>query len=102
MVDIYFAIECKTKLIPMVCINRHSGWLIDLDETKSTPTLFHEFNEKEALITNELKRAAPWGYGGIDQVIEAQTPELRSKLSKALPRFHRSVSVSSCFHRYRA
>ena len=102
MVDIYFAIECKKNLIPMVCINRHSGWLVDLDETKSTPTLFHEFNEKEALITNELKLAAPWGYAGIDQVIEAQDPALREPFAKALPRFHRSVSVSTCFHRYRA
>lgn len=102
MVDIFFAIECKKKLIPMVCIDRHSGWLIDLDESKSTPTLFREFKEKEALITTELKRAAPWGYSGIDQVMESQPPELRRRLSKALPRFHRSVSVSSCFHRYRA
>jgi len=102
MVDIYFAVECKKMMIPMVCINRHSGWLIDLDETKSTPTLFQEFNEKETLITNELKLAAPWGYAGIDQVVEAQEPSLRSLLTKALPRFHRSVSVSSCFHRYRA
>ena len=101
MVDIYFSIECKAKRIPMVCIDRHSGWLIDLDRTKSTPTLFHEFHEKEALITSELKLAAPWGYAGIDQVIMTQTPELRIKLAKALPRFHRSVSVSSCFHRYR-
>jgi pentatricopeptide repeat protein len=102
MVDIYFSIECKKNLIPMVCINRHSGWLVDLDETKSTPTLFHEFKEKEALITNELKLSAPWGFAGIDQVIEAQEPALRDKLAKGLPRFHRAVSVSSCFHRYRA
>lgn len=102
MVDIYFSIECKKNLIPMVCINRHSGWLVDLDETKSTPTLFHEFNEKEALITNELKLSAPWGFAGIDQVIEVQEPALREKLAKGLPRFHRAVSVSSCFHRYRA
>ena len=77
MVDIYFAVECKKNMIPMVCINRHSGWLVDLDETKSTPTLFQEFNEKETLITNELKLAAPWGYAGIDQVVEAQDPGLR-------------------------
>jgi hypothetical protein len=102
MVDIYFAIECKNKRIPMVCIDRHSGWLTDLDESKSTPTLFHEFKDKEALITTELKRTAPWGYSGIDQVLEAQDPVLREKLARALPRFHRSVSVSACFHRYRA
>jgi glycosyltransferase involved in cell wall biosynthesis len=102
MVDIYFAVECKKNMIPMVCINRHSGWLVDLDETKSTPTLFQEFNEKETLITNELKLAAPWGYAGIDQVVEAQDPGLRRLLAKALPRFHRSVSVSTCFQRYRA
>ena len=77
------------------------GWST-LDETKSTPTLFQEFDEKETLITNELKLAAPWGYAGIDQVVEAQDPGLRRLLSKALPRFHRSVSVSTCFQRYRA
>jgi pentatricopeptide repeat protein len=102
MVDIFFSIECKKHLIPMVCINRHGGWLVDLDETKSTPTLFHEFNEKEALIIDELKATTPWGYAGIDKVVEAQEPALRDKLAVGLPRFHRAVSVSSCFHRYRA
>ncbi len=101
MVDIYFSIECKKNEIPMVCINRHSGWLLDLDDLKATPTLFAEFNQKESLITQTLNSVAPWGYKGIHQVFAAQAPALRGKLSKALPKFHRSVSVSSCFHRHR-
>jgi hypothetical protein len=101
MVDIYFSIECKRRLVPMLCIGRHSGWLFEIDQAKSTPSLFQEFNDKEELITRELRAVAPWGFRGIEDAVRAQPPAVRQKLHACLPPFHAAISVSACFPRLR-
>lgn len=101
MVDIFFSIECLKKSIPMVCIPRHADWLHSYEETKLTPTLFNEFNDKEPLIVDELRPLAPWGYSSILRTIQGIKGDLRERLNDAVPPFSDLISVTTSFPRYR-
>lgn len=101
MVDIFFSLLCRRHDVPMLCIPRHAGWMVEADPAQSTPTLFAEFKNKEELITRELRTAAPWGFQGIARTLAIQPPALRERLQAALPRFHRDISVTTSFPRLR-
>ncbi|MCX7568042.1 glycosyltransferase family A protein [Sulfitobacter sp. F26169L] len=101
MVDIYFSNECRRRNIAMLCMDRHTGWMRDIEETVGTPTLFGEFGDKEHLILNELGRQPYWGYRAIEETINAQDAALRDKLRALLPLFGADLKVSSFYQRYR-
>lgn len=101
MVDIFFSLLCRRHDVPMLCIPRHPGWMIEADPAQSTPTLFAEFKDKEELITRELRAAAPWGFQAIARTLARQPPALRERLQAALPPFHRDISVTTSFPRLR-
>lgn len=101
MVDILFSIECKNRSIPMICIRRHAGWLIEFEQAKSTPNLFSEFNSKEEKIITELKNNTPWGYQGILETIERQEETIAKKLKNILPRFSREINLKKSIQRLR-
>lgn len=101
MVDIYFSLLCRRREVPMLCLPRHPGWLVEAEPAKTTPSLFSEFHEKEALITEALRSVKPWGFQGIEQAVARQPPDLQARLRKALPPFHRDIAVSTSFSRLR-
>jgi glycosyltransferase involved in cell wall biosynthesis len=101
MVNIFFSVLCRQRKVPMVCIPRHAGWMTESDPEQGTPTLFSEFREKEALIVDELRRCAPWGFQGMLESIAAQPPDIRVRLEATLPPFARALSVSTAFPRLR-
>lgn len=101
MVDIFFSIECKKRAIPMICIRRHAGWMIEFEQAKSTPNLFSEFNNKEEKIILELQAASPWGYQGIIEILEKQSAGMHAKLKALMPSFSGIISVSNSFSRLR-
>ncbi|MBV2208072.1 MAG: glycosyltransferase family 2 protein [Thermomonas sp.] len=101
MVDILFSIECKKRAIPMICIRRHAGWMVEFEQAKSTPNLFSEFNIKEEKILLELMSVTPWGYQGIIGILENQTKELQAKLKALMPNFSREISIKNSFSRLR-
>jgi glycosyltransferase involved in cell wall biosynthesis len=101
MVDILFSIECKKRAIPMVCIRRHAGWLIEFEQAKSTPNLFSEFNKKEDAIIEQLNKNLPWGYKGIIEITRKQNGSLLNTLTNLLQKFPDEISVLNSFSRLR-
>lgn len=101
MVDIFFSLLCRQHDVPMLCVARHAGWMVEADPAQSTPTLFAEFKDKEELITHELRAAAPWGFQSIARTLTKLPPALRERLEAALPPFHRDISVTTSFARLR-
>lgn len=101
MVDIFFSVLCRRQDVPMLCIPRHPGWMVEADPAQGTPTLFAEFKDKEELIARELRSAAPWGFQSIARTVAAQPPALREMLAAALPPFHGDISVTTSFPRMR-
>lgn len=101
MVDIFFANEAMGKNVPLLCLARHSGWLVENEMPEDNSTLFGEFKDKERLIVDELKKGAPWGYKAILRVLEKQQEDARKALSPSLPLFADHVNVSEIFPRLR-
>lgn len=102
MVDILFSKECRKNNIAMVCIDRHSNWLMETEESIGSPNLFNEYKakNKELKILDELSTMLPWGYKGIQNVIK-DDKYVDMGLEKMLPEFANDTLVSSFFHRYR-
>lgn len=101
MVDIYFANEALARQIPMLCVARHAGWLLENEMPEDNSTLFGEFKDKEKYIVQELKQGAPWGYKSILRVLEKQERDVESLLRKSLPIFPDNLNVSKIFPRLR-
>lgn len=101
MVDIIFSIECKKLRIPMVCVSRHTGWLVEFEQAKSNPNLYSEFSDKEAAIVDLLVLNSPWGYKAIDSAIISLAANDGEELRNLLPKYHNDINVTSCFSRLR-
>ena len=79
MADIFFALAGQEQRVPFVSVSRRSGWLKALT---SDVTLWGEFQRKEALIFEQLRRRK-WGYRAIQDVLEFQ-PQHILKMLKSL------------------
>ncbi|MFU8777656.1 MAG: glycosyltransferase family A protein [Roseovarius sp.] len=101
MVDIFLSIEARRRSVPMLCIDRVSGWMGEADLPEDNPTLFHENQTKEQVILDQLNGALPWGYKGIIEVLSNQPETIRARLEGLLPIFADAVSVEQTFRRQR-
>jgi hypothetical protein len=87
MADIYFAVECKHRGVPLVCISRPENWLRDLGEGDSN-TLYSEFKGDDRLQTELLQSSGPWGYQAIADLLTAvrsRDPVLHERLAPLMP-----------------
>lgn len=101
MVDIHFSIAAKMSGVPMICIERHAGWLKEHEQEESSPSLYKEFMEKDGEIVEVLNKAAPWGNVAINEVLSQCTPSLQNLIRPLLPKFSTSYNISDIFERYR-
>lgn len=100
MVDIFFANTCRKNGVPMMCIDRHSRWLMPQEESEDTPTLFGEFKEKESLIVSEIRKFPYWGYEAIRKTLESDhLSDLQ--LEALLPEFSDQVTIANTLQRFR-
>jgi hypothetical protein len=101
MVDILLSVEAQKRDIPMVCIERHDGWVRQAPLPDVNNTLYAEGRLDEGRLVAELTRAGTWGYSAIRKTIEAQPAYLREKLYSLLPRFADSSLVAAAHRRLR-
>jgi len=101
MVDIFFSLEAKKLLVPMVCIDRSAGWLCEQKMPVENPTLFNEFQKKDAQILEQIMPFAPWGYRSILAAVNNQPLESRVMLSKLLPVFGEQLRLGENIGRLR-
>lgn len=102
MVDIFFANSCRENNVPMVCIDRHSKWLVNQEESENTPTLFGEYNEKEQVIVSEIRKFSYWGYKAILDTLMTSRYFINSKeIESMLPSFAERVLLDKSFLRFR-
>lgn len=100
MVDIFFANTCRKNNVPMMCIDRHSGWLMPQEESEDTPTLFGEYKEKEELIVSEIRKFPYWGYSAIRKTLESDR-FTGLDMKTMLPEFSEEVVLSNTLQRFR-
>lgn len=101
MVDIDFSITARSEAVPLVCIERHAGWMVPHELSEDDVPLFSENKKKEAVIKSKLDAHQPWGYAGIKRVLEKQGGDAASKLKALLPRFTDGLSVHQFLERMR-
>lgn len=102
MADIFFSIEARTHGVPMISMERRPGWITDQAAAADSPRLYHEFKDKDHVITAYLSAHAPWGYKAILKTLGEMSPPNPEKLSVLLPLFAEHVSVESTFARLRS
>ena len=101
MVDIFISMEAKNNNVPMICIERHTGWLKSQKMPENDTNLFSEFGKKEEFILTHLQSTEPWGYCAVQKLIEAQPSAFANKLRMLLPHFFDVISVEKSFDRLR-
>ncbi|MBV7265561.1 glycosyltransferase family 2 protein [Erythrobacter ani] len=101
MVDIEFSVLARQMGVPMVCIQRHAGWLASGELAEDDVPLFRENKKKEGVIRDKLAAAKPWGYEGIEKSLQKLNNSTAEKLEKLLPRFRDELYVSRFFQRMR-
>lgn len=100
MVDIFFANTCRKNGVPLICVDRHSGWLISQEESEDTPTLFGEFKKKEALIVSEIRKFPYWGLKAMREIVQSERLSLHH-LDSLLPEFSDGVVIENSLQRFR-
>jgi glycosyltransferase involved in cell wall biosynthesis len=68
MADLFFAIHCKSAGVPLLCVARHEGWLVDLNPTPEI-TLYREFKGNDARQAELVRANAPWGLAHISGLV---------------------------------
>jgi glycosyltransferase involved in cell wall biosynthesis len=94
MADLYLAAFCKQRGVPMVAVERHDDWLLELESP--TPSLFAEFSHADDAQSALIRGNRPWGYAAIRQSLataelKASTPELKvthERLAALMPVLH--------------
>jgi len=100
-VDIDFAILAKRQGVPMVCVQRHVGWLTSHQLPSADVPLFQENKAREEQLANKLREAQPWGYQAILATIDRLEPSARAPFEALLPKFPVSLQVARFTHRLR-
>lgn len=100
-VDIDFAILAKRQGVPMVCVQRHRGWLTAQELPSTDVPLFQENMAREEQLAKKLREAQPWGYQAILATIDQLEPSARAPFEALLPKFPASLQVAQFTHRLR-
>jgi hypothetical protein len=82
MVDLYLAVFCKSKGIPMVAIERPDDWLVE-PEPESL-SLYQEFVSKDEKQSELIRANGPWGYASIRAAVNAVS--IRSEDAEVIER----------------
>jgi glycosyltransferase involved in cell wall biosynthesis len=101
MVDIVFAVEARKRRIPLLCVDRHDGWLRSAELPRQETTLYDEGRQKESRLLNALVTFEPWGFESILDAVNAQIEPYRSRLSRLMPRFVSESIVAKAHDRMR-
>lgn len=101
MVDIDFSVTARKNGVPMVSIERHSGWLRPVELGEDDVPLFAENQKKEGIIRSKLATLQPWGYAGIESTLNRLNRQTANKLRKLLPQFRDELYVSQFVQRMR-
>lgn len=101
MVDIFFAIEARQRHIPLLCIDRHDGWLQAAQFAAKEATLFDEGRQDETRIIEALSTFETWGFAPILEAVNAQGEPHRSRLARLMPRFVSDPIVANAHGRLR-
>jgi glycosyltransferase involved in cell wall biosynthesis len=99
--DIDFAILAKCKGVPMVCVQRHQGWLSAHKLPSTDVPLFKENKAREEHLAKKLSETQPWGYQAICATLDQLEPSARAPFEALLPKFPTSVQVAQFAHRLR-
>ncbi|GAA4829630.1 hypothetical protein GCM10023354_05350 [Garicola koreensis] len=75
MADIYWAVICRNRQIPLVCVERHAGWMRDLGS--SGETLYQEFRGRDPIQAETVISNAPWSYASIAESLECSFSDRR-------------------------
>jgi len=59
MADVWLALACRSRAIPVVALAREEGWLKTIET--NGPNLWEEFREHDPVQTRHAKAAGPWG-----------------------------------------
>ena len=100
-VDIDFAILAKRQGVPMLCVQRHQGWLSAHELPSTDVPLFQENKAREEQLTKKLRETQPWGYQAICATLGQLEPSARAPFEPLLPKFPASLRVAQFAHRLR-
>lgn len=77
MTDVYMALFCRERNIPMVAVARPSVWLREL--ACDAGSLFQEFRHKDEEQSALIARATPWGQPAIERAITAVQEQVHNE-----------------------
>jgi hypothetical protein len=99
MADLYLAVLCKIRGVPMVALARPENWLVQLEEPvaeNGVQNLFIEGSQNDMKQSNLIREHAPWGYSSIERAVEAaaqksKTSEVTERFRTLLPKLPQSL-----------
>lgn len=100
-VDIDFAILAKREGVPMICVQRHRGWLSAQELPSTDVSLFQENKARDEQLATKLRETQPWGYEAICATIGQLEASARTPFEVLLPKFPASLQVAQFAHRLR-
>lgn len=92
MVDLYFAVFCKNRGVPLVSVSRPDGWLVEMDmpDNDAKPlSLFEEGSMDDTKQSELVRQHAPWGYrsiiNAVEQTASVCSQSVAEKINKLVP-----------------